>query len=272
MLKRAMDIFYASVGTAVEAFHSTDDSQHTSSWQIPLASAAVASFYALTGGSERASQAIKFSAKDLIQNAWGMVSLPAIKRLSLEASKLLKGAAVADRIDIAGVSCFVLSRDPSPELSAALKRFHRKERRRTLSRLYTIDETAESAATLATTKIATPKKCGCSSRHLTGVTGRYRQRDVIFHLTGGGFFAHIIASDLPYLLDWSASTGAVVICPEYALLPEHAFPMALNQVTDVYSSLINGDAVQKLGFEVNRIIVTGESTGGNLGKCCPGNL
>jgi hypothetical protein len=259
-----MDIFYASVGTAVDAFHTTDETQQSASWQIPLASAAVASFYALTGGSERASQAIKSSAKDLIQNAWGMVSLPAIKRLSLEASKLLKGAAVADRIDIAGVSCFVLSRDPFPELSAALKRFHRKERRRSLSRLYTIDERAESAT-------ATPKKCGCSSRQLVGVAGRYRQRDVIFHLTGGGFFAHIIASDLPYLLDWSASTGAVVICPEYALLPEHAFPVALNQVTDVYTSLISGDAVQRLGFEVNRIVVTGESTGGNLGAltgCC----
>jgi hypothetical protein len=84
-------------------------------------------------------------------------------------------------------------------------------------------------------------------------------------LTGGGFFAHTIASDLPYLLDWSASTGAVVICPEYALLPEHTFPVALEQITNVYLALVDGYyAVIDLGFEVNHIVVTGESAGGNL--------
>jgi monoterpene epsilon-lactone hydrolase len=55
-----------------------------------------------------------------------------------------------------------------------------------------------------------------------------------------------------------------VICPEYALLPEHTFPVALDQITDVYCSLVNGDAVSQLGFEVSKIVVTGESAGGNL--------
>lgn len=100
---------------------------------------------------------------------------------------------------------------------------------------------------------------------------------MILHLTGGGFFAHTIASDLPYLLDWSAQTGAVVICPEYALLPKHAFPVALNQVYNVYCSLLGssnsnvdinnskvGDVGHVLGFGVSRVVVTGESAGGNL--------
>lgn len=55
-----------------------------------------------------------------------------------------------------------------------------------------------------------------------------------------------------------------MICPEYALLPEHTFPVALDQITDVYCSLVNGDAVSQLGFEVSKIVVTGESAGGNL--------
>jgi acetyl esterase/lipase len=80
----------------------------------------------------------------------------------------------------------------------------------------------------------------------------------------GGFFAHTIASDVPYLLDWSAATGAVVIVCEYALLPEFHFPVALQQITDVYSALVQGNAVSQLGFQVNRIVVTGESAGGNL--------
>jgi len=40
-----------------------------------------------------------------------MVSLPAVKRVSLEVSKLLKGAAIAKRISIAGVSCFIISKE-----------------------------------------------------------------------------------------------------------------------------------------------------------------
>ncbi len=47
----------------------------------------------------------------------------------------------------------------------------------------------------------------------------YPKRNVIFHLTGGGFFAHTISGDIPFLLDWSSVTKAIVICPEYALLP-----------------------------------------------------
>ena len=111
---------------------------------------------------------------------------------------------MADRLEISGVPCFVWSRDPVPELAAALKR---QRKTHLVSRMSTI------------------------------------------------------ASDLPYLLDWSASTGAVVICPEYALLPEHTFPVALEEIIEVYEALMNR---VDLGFEVNRIVVTGESAGGNL--------
>jgi hypothetical protein len=66
MLKRAMDVFYASVGTAMESI----DEQHTSSWQLPLVTAAAASFYSLTGASKKASQAVNSSSRDLIRHAW----------------------------------------------------------------------------------------------------------------------------------------------------------------------------------------------------------
>jgi acetyl esterase/lipase len=93
----------------------------------------------------------------------------------------------------------------------------------------------------------------------------YPRKDVIFHLTGGGFFAHTLAGDIPFLLDWSATTKSVIICPEYALLPDHKFPVAINEITKVYSSIVNGDVAPLIGLQTGRIIVTGESTGGNLG-------
>jgi acetyl esterase/lipase len=84
-------------------------------------------------------------------------------------------------------------------------------------------------------------------------------------LTGGGFFSHCIASDLPNLVHWSEVTGAVVICPEYGLLPEHTFPNALGHIERVYKALLSSNVAKALfGFEVNRLIVTGESAGGHL--------
>lgn len=164
---------------------------------------------------------------------------------------------MADRIEIAGVPCFILSRIPAPELAAALKRQHKSSNSlpQSMSCLSTISENISEDGPHS------QMDADVTQHQFAGSCGRYRQRDVILHCTGGGFFAHTIASDLPYLLDWSAATGAVVVCPEYALLPEHAFPVALEQITDVYSALVDGVDV---GFEVNRIIVTGESAGGNL--------
>jgi hypothetical protein len=129
----------------------------------------------------------------VIQNAWGIVSLRGVKTASLEATRILKGAAIAGRIEICGVSCFVLSREPFPALSSALRRFYRQQERED-ARLGTIHEKLSSIP---------------SSANVRG----FESRNVIFHLTGGGFFAHTIAGDLPYLLDWSSATNAVVIIP-----------------------------------------------------------
>jgi hypothetical protein len=136
-----------------------------------------------------------------------MVSLPALKRVMLQASRLIKGAAVADRLTICGVSCLILSKDPVPEMAASLS--HNSKRRTsssaTLSQLPTIQET-EIQSQKGDSRFGT--------KSFVGRDGDFRQRDVILHLTGGGFFAHTIASDLPFLMEWSSKTGSVVICPE----------------------------------------------------------
>eukprot|EP00551_Chaetoceros_affinis_P019371 CAMPEP_0203738742 /NCGR_PEP_ID=MMETSP0092-20131115/43603_1 /ASSEMBLY_ACC=CAM_ASM_001090 /TAXON_ID=426623 /ORGANISM="Chaetoceros affinis, Strain CCMP159" /LENGTH=527 /DNA_ID=CAMNT_0050624553 /DNA_START=390 /DNA_END=1973 /DNA_ORIENTATION=+ len=245
LVKWTMDMLYASVGTAIKVTKS--HKQRQNSIMLPITAAAAASYYALVGPSKRSAEFVSSEANDLIRNAWGVVSLPAIKTLSLQASRLLKGAAIAERIKICGVSCFILSKNPCPVLATAIKRYRRQQQRK-LSRLSTILEYDES-----------------SSQRAVNIND-YPKKDVIFHLTGGGFFAHTIAGDVPYLLDWSSATEAVVICPEYALLPEHTFPIAIEEITRVYTALVTGSSTTLLGlgFRVDRIIVTGESTGGNL--------
>lgn len=142
------------------------------------------------------------------------------------------------------VSCFVLSQEAVPELSSALRRFHRRQERED-ARLGTIHEIDHHRPS--------------SSANVKG----YLRRNVILHLTGGGFFAHTIAGDLPYLLDWSSSSKAVVIIPEYALSPSK-YPKAISEVVRIYRALRLGQAAVLLGFQPDRIIVSGESVGGNL--------
>ena len=119
----------------------------------------------------------------------------------------------------------------STVLSTAIKRY-RRQKERQLSRLSMIPEYEELTYTQRAVNLS-----------------EYPKKDVIFHLTGGGFFAHTIAGDVPYLMDWSCATDAIVICPEYALLPEHTFPVAIEEITRVYLSLVDGSSATLLGFQ-----------------------
>ncbi len=55
-----------------------------------------------------------------------------------------------------------------------------------------------------------------------------------------------------------------IICIWLIQQKENPFPVAINEVTRVYTSITSGDATSLLGFRPDKIIVTGESTGGNL--------
>lgn len=236
-----METLYASVGTALKL---TKSQSKGHSMLIPV-TAAAASYYAFVDASESSEKALSGQSSDnLIRHAWGMVSFPVVKNISLQASRLLKGAAIAERITLGGVSCFILSKNPCPTLSLMIKRSHRQEKRRSLG---TIPENSTSIRCMKTVNLKD-----------------YPEFDVILHLTGGGFFAHTLAGDIPYLLDWSRATSSIVICPEYSLLPEHPFPDAIDEITKVYLTLLNEESTHVLGFRTKHIILTGESAGGNL--------
>jgi acetyl esterase/lipase len=290
-----MNMLYASVGTALQVLsggkqiHQQQElnvepqrfwGKFLSQILMSVTAAAAASFYAIVGPSTKSAQvtasmidyteshqATHASSVDLLQHTWGMVSLPAVKSVSLQVSRLLKRAAIAERIILGGLPCFILSQPNCPEIVVALNRQRRHEDRRRLSKLNTIFESAYDDST----ESHNPR----TSSRIVNVYD-YPRRDVIIHLTGGGFFAHTIAGDVPFLLDWSADCKAVVLIPEYSLLPEHCFPKALEEITQLYVGLRNGSYVSIIGFHANKIIVTGESSGGNLGaalcvKLCLGD-
>lgn len=193
-MKRGMDLLYASIGKAIEitkggsgqlvteSESSLSETKSSSLWTYVVASLA-ASYYNVIGPSAKSSQSVATLSSSVIQNAWGMVSLPAVKAVSLEATRILKGAAIADRIEICGVSCFVLSRDPCPALASALRRYRRQQHREDV-RL---------------TPIIEAKKTMASSHSSSFNIKGFNKQNVILHLTGGGFFAHTIAGVSSFL-------------------------------------------------------------------------
>lgn len=118
LIKRTMDLLYASVGAAMEMTKGKstggEGEKKPSRFWMPIATAAAASYYNVFGPGKKSAEIVSSSSQDFVKNAWGVVSLPAVKNLSLQASRILKGAAIADRIEIAGVPCVVLSCAPCP--------------------------------------------------------------------------------------------------------------------------------------------------------------
>jgi hypothetical protein len=98
LIKRGMDLFYASIGKAIELTRGQQENEEEASldarssglWTYVVASLA-ASYYNVIGPAAKSAQVVSSSSKSVIQNAWGVVSLPAVKKASLEATRILKG-------------------------------------------------------------------------------------------------------------------------------------------------------------------------------------
>ena len=87
---------------------------------------------------------------------------------------------------------------------------------------------------------------------------------VVLYLHGGGFFADFQASHLHFLSEWSSDLGLPIVYVNYSLAPDNAYPTALNECYDAYRWLLEG----RLGLNAERIILVGDSTGGNLAAGC----
>lgn len=83
---------------------------------------------------------------------------------------------------------------------------------------------------------------------------------------GGGFILANPGFHERYLKTWVAGTGVPVICPDYGKAPEKAYPSGLQDLLDVYLFLTSGcqEATNILGFEPKNVILTGDSSGGNM--------
>jgi hormone-sensitive lipase len=86
---------------------------------------------------------------------------------------------------------------------------------------------------------------------------------IIIHIHGGGFVSGSSSSHRNYLYRWAKSLNRVIFSIDYRLAPDYQYPAALDDIWQAYNWIINY-AEPLLGIKSDKIVVTGDSAGGNL--------
>ncbi|KAI1340087.1 alpha/beta-hydrolase [Xylariaceae sp. FL0016] len=89
---------------------------------------------------------------------------------------------------------------------------------------------------------------------------------MILDIPGGGFVAMDPRCNDDKLFAWAGKTGLPILSLDYKKAPEYPYPYALNECFDVYTTIIRskGRCIGMSGKETPRVVVTGDSAGGNL--------
>jgi len=86
---------------------------------------------------------------------------------------------------------------------------------------------------------------------------------IIIHIHGGGFVAMSSFSHQSYTRQWANTVRKPIFSIDYRLAPKDPYPAALDDCWQVYNWII--DNVQnELGVKTTKVILVGDSAGGNL--------
>jgi acetyl esterase/lipase len=89
---------------------------------------------------------------------------------------------------------------------------------------------------------------------------------IVMDIPGGGFVAMDPRNHDDKLFAWAGKTGLPVLSLDYKKAPEYPYPYALNECYDVYHTIVasRGRCVGLSGEVMPKIVITGDSAGGNL--------
>lgn len=86
---------------------------------------------------------------------------------------------------------------------------------------------------------------------------------LIIHFHGGGFISQSSSGHLVYLKEWAADMpDAVILSVDYRLAPEFPYPCALLDCLFAYQWAVCN--ANKIGSSADRVVLCGDSAGGNL--------
>ncbi|XP_065907809.1 hormone-sensitive lipase-like isoform X2 [Dysidea avara] len=87
-------------------------------------------------------------------------------------------------------------------------------------------------------------------------------RGLLIHLHGGGFVAQSSLSHEFYLRSWARDLDIPILSIDYSLAPEAPFPRGIDDCVFAYTWALHH--FEQLGTTGERIVVTGDSAGGNM--------
>ena len=93
-----------------------------------------------------------------------------------------------------------------------------------------------------------------------------QDNSLIIHYHGSGFCVLNPKAYVNILTPWVVKLGVPVLCPNYRKAPQHKFPTGLQDCLDTYLFVTSGrpEVKELLGFHPKKIVLTGDSAGGNL--------
>jgi acetyl esterase/lipase len=86
---------------------------------------------------------------------------------------------------------------------------------------------------------------------------------LIIHIHGGGFIAMSSASHEMYTRKWAKYTNVPIMSIDYRLAPDNPYPKSLDDVYQAYIWILK-NAENQIGIKPEKIILVGDSAGGNL--------
>lgn len=105
--------------------------------------------------------------------------------------------------------------------------------------------------------VVTPHELGGVGTVVVEIDGA-PSHGTILHIHGGGFAIGSAQSSVGLAAELARRTDMRVVSVDYRLAPEHPYPAALDDVTAAYRALLD-----EIGTS-DRVVVSGESAGGNL--------
>lgn len=89
-------------------------------------------------------------------------------------------------------------------------------------------------------------------------TPQSKRSTIILYFHGGAFCLRFPKAHAIFVSRMARATGAAGLIPDYRLAPEHPFPAAPEDCFGIYRWLVSN------GYDPKRIIIAGDSAGGNL--------
>lgn len=92
---------------------------------------------------------------------------------------------------------------------------------------------------------------------------------ILLHIHGGGFISQSSSQHQIYLRKWANELNIPLLMLSYTLSPEVAYPEALNECWQQYNWILE-NMETSLGIRPKKILLSGDSAGGNLAVALAG--